>query len=224
MTVSANYKPIAYVGNGVVTNFVITWKFFDNEVVVTDEYGRALSGYEVINSGNGGTVIFNEAPVGKIFISRKVKYNQDVEFNEGENFPAEDYEYSLDRIYMALQELGYKVGRGVQLPEGAETLEDVIKNFVSADASNRAVYDNGVTYKKGDICFDDTNYTLYYRYGNSVTGQRPSINVAGWQILGNYIPESFIDGKLRNFYTKEEVDNKIGDIDSVLDTLNGEVI
>ena len=27
-----------------------------------------------------------------------------------------------------------------------------------------------------------------------------------------------------NFYTKEEVDNKIGDIDSVLDTLNGEVI
>ena len=35
MTISANYEPIEYIGNGVARNFVPPFKFFDNEIVVT---------------------------------------------------------------------------------------------------------------------------------------------------------------------------------------------
>lgn len=233
MTISANYKPLVYVGNGIVTNFVITWKFFDKEVVVTDEYGRQLGGYEVINSDNGGTVIFATAPVGKIVISRKVGFNQSIEFNEGEDFPAKDYEYSLDRIYMALQQLGYNVERSVELPEGFDNLGDVLKDFVSMNAESRGIYNENITYLKGAFCVDEEDMVLYYRYGESVKGQRPSQNRDGWQPVANFTTEVSLDdyytkeevnSLVSGYYTKEEIDSKIGDIDSVLDSINGEVV
>lgn len=264
MTISASYKPLTYIGNGVTTNFVITWKFFDKEIEVTDEEGNIYSGYEVINSNSGGTVIFKNAPTGKVIISRKVPLNQSVEFNEGEDFPAEDYEYSLDRIYMSLQDMGYEIGRAVSVPQEFETVEEFLATFVKV--SNNGYWSAYKTYDNGDICVDEQNFTLYLRTGGKIYGIRPSDNQSGWTVIANYLsPENverliesivnekmkgyytkdetvslinsktqnfytktettnLVDGKVKDFYTKDEIDGKIGDIDTVLDSINGEVI
>lgn len=158
MTISANYKPIEYIGNGVARNFVPPFKFFDNEIVVTIN-GNITKAYEILN----GTVIFNTAPAdgAVIVFKRNVPLSQDVTFIEGENFPANDFEYSLDRIYMALQELKYKIDSSGSVAELTEQVETIENNV------------------------------------NKIQAQ---------------------------YATKTEVDDKIGDIDSILDDINGESV
>lgn len=158
MTISANYEPVEYIGNGVTTNFVPPFKFFDDEIVVTID-GNVTKAYEILN----GTVIFDTAPVdgAVVVFKRNVPLSQEVTFIEGENFPANDFEYSLDRLYMALQELKYEVENGGGVGEIRGKVEALEKEIIS----------------------------------------------------------------LRNdYYTKAEIDTKIGDIDSVLDAINGETV
>lgn len=114
MTISANYEPIEYIGNGVARNFVPPFKFFDDEIVVTIN-GNITKAYEILN----GTVIFNTAPAdgAVIVFKRNVPLSQEVTFIEGENFPANDFEYSLDRLYMALQELKYNLEKAKEEAE-----------------------------------------------------------------------------------------------------------
>lgn len=106
MTISAKYEPIEYVGDGETTNFVPPFRFFDREIEVTIN-DSPTSKFDVF----GGTVVFHTAPAdgAVVVFKRKVPLAQEVKFIEGENFPASDFEYSLDRLYMALQELKYKI-------------------------------------------------------------------------------------------------------------------
>lgn len=246
MTVSADYKPLVYIANGITTNFVITWSFFDKEVRVVNENGVNLTGYSIYNSGRGGAIIFNEAPKsGKVVILRDVKYNQSIEFNEGENFPAEDYEYSLDRIYMALQELGYEISRCFALPEKYTDFEDFDKNIVRL-RYNHIYLDRPLDWVDS-IDYDTSDICLYENcaYVNTITGNKgviPSSLKSGWVKIGTITySTSEIESKLsekadvKEVYSKAEVDikvngvkaevdSKIGDIDRVLDLINGEVI
>lgn len=263
MTVSADYKPLVYIANGITTNFVITWSFFDKEVRVVNENGVNLTGYSIYNSGRGGAIIFNEAPKsGKIVILRDVKYNQSIEFNEGENFPAEDYEYSLDRIYMALQELGYEISRCLSLPEKYRDFEDFDNTIVRVRYNKSSLsapfdWDSSISYDVHDICV--FNGGLYINTLPANKGTAPSSSTSGWvKLATSSYTSTEIDTKLDNkanksdvytkeqvntrldlkadeidlknkadkedVYTKAEVDSKIGDIDSVLDSINGEKI
>jgi len=77
----------------------------------------------ILGSGedDGGSIEFAAAPAEGMIITivRSVVLNQLVRFIEGENFPAADYEYSLDHIVMALQELYQKNARCLQMPPSA---------------------------------------------------------------------------------------------------------
>jgi hypothetical protein len=236
MTVSATYKPLVYKANGVTTTFAITWKFFNKELSVQDEtgaeYNRNL--YTIFNSetNSGGSIAFKEPPASSkiVKISRKVPLTQDVTFVEGENFPAEDYEYSLDRIYMILQQYGLTIDKALTLPDGYGSVDEFVNGVVHLHLDG--AFDPEHTYKRGDLCWElgVLGYTsiLWIRTGVDIKGVRPSDNTSGWTALATsgVSEEAFNDLSTRvdNVYTKSEIDRKIGDIDNVLDVINGEVI
>ena len=106
MTVTSEVCKVTYIGNGTTNQFSIPFVFFNNEISVLVN-GEKAQGYSIVqNSLYMGYVSFEVAPADgdKISISRDVPLTQNTRFIEGEDFPAEDYENSLDRIYMALQE------------------------------------------------------------------------------------------------------------------------
>ena len=113
MTVSSGLGIMSYIGNGATKNFAVPYKFFDEELDVyknkTFEKFLKNVDYVIMGSGedDGGSIEFAAAPAEGMIITivRSVVLNQLVRFIEGENFPAADYEYSLDHIVMALQEL-----------------------------------------------------------------------------------------------------------------------
>lgn len=116
MTISAKYEPIEYIGDGKTRNFVPPFRFFDREIEVTIN-GDPTDRFDTL----GGTVIFHTAPAdgAVVVFKRRVPLAQEVKFIEGENFPASDFEYSLDRLYMALQELKYNI-ENIKVPESEE--------------------------------------------------------------------------------------------------------
>ena len=117
MTVSSSYTDKVYQING--TSTVFPWaQDFDKQygsLVVTEE----TSSGETVTTYTEGTdyniiernVVFVTAPSDTthyIRIARNTYKGQPVEFIEGENFPADDYENSLDRLAMIAQEV-YKL-------------------------------------------------------------------------------------------------------------------
>ena len=134
MTVAADYDILTYEGNGVTKKFTIPFKFFDEEIAVykdkTYETYEKDVDYTIVNNGNGGEITFTSAPESghSVTIVRSVPLNQLVTFIEGEDFPAADYEYSLDRIVMALQEMWGDLKK-VAIPPAAISVKDFIENY-----------------------------------------------------------------------------------------------
>lgn len=106
MTITSEVCKVTYIGNGTTKEFSVPFKFFDNELSVSLN-GEETSDYSITqNSSLTGSISFTEAPNSGVYVSiaRAVPLTQNTRFIEGEDFPAKDYENSLDRIYMALQE------------------------------------------------------------------------------------------------------------------------
>lgn len=204
MTINANYRPVSYEANGVATSFTIPWKFVNKEVSVKNESGVAYSEdlYTVYNAegknGAGGYVIFKSAPEEghKVVIYRETSLVQDVDFIEGENFPAEDFEYTLDKLYMALQEASYNTG---------VELDEILSSIYTKAQIDDFLAD---TVKKTEL---ENALRRYYT--------KDEVDV----FLNNKLNRGEAYSK-SEVYTKSEVDSKIGDIDGVLDVINGEVI
>lgn len=175
MTLSVSYKPVVYEANGQTISFSVPWKFFGNEIEVKDESGEFYdsNSFAIYPSDLGGSVVFTTAPARgkKVIISRKIPLSQSVKFLEGEKFPAKDFEYAVDRLYMALQELSY---------DTQVEFEEIVKSI----------------YTKAEL---DTKFA-------------------------DVVTKSLLSAELYKYYTKQETDAKIGQIDDVLDAINGEVV
>lgn len=132
MTVSSEYNEQTYLCNGTTTTFTIPWKFFDDEIAVykdkTDSLYEKDVDYVITNTGSGGSVIFNTAPESGHYITivRNVPLSQDLQFIEGEDFPASEYEFSLDRIYMAIQENAKETDRSLKFPLGTQRISKLL--------------------------------------------------------------------------------------------------
>lgn len=109
MTVSPNYQTIKYTGNGLATNF--SWSYAS----LRDKTGRSnivvevdgeLKVQDVDYTVTDNVVKFFVAPAfnAKIVLSRNTTISQEINFVEGEDFPAEDYENSLDKLTQIMQE------------------------------------------------------------------------------------------------------------------------
>lgn len=130
MTIQSQTGKTVYVANGTATAFTVPFYFFNKEIAVYKNSTLLSEGtdYTLQGSGevNGGEITFNTAPAANtvITIVRNVELTQLVKFMEGENFPAADYEKSLDRIIMALQQLRDKLSECVSIPKGTSMSGD----------------------------------------------------------------------------------------------------
>lgn len=127
MTVQSKVSKAVYEADGVTTEFPVPFYFFEHQIAVYCDANETPevdgTDYTLIGGGNpeGGMVIFAEPPVAgtNITIMRQVDLTQLITFMEGEKFPASDYEYSLDKITMALQQLSAYLNNCITIPAGA---------------------------------------------------------------------------------------------------------
>lgn len=143
MTVSSSFTDKVYSISGTTTRY--PWNQDLDEqygtLVVTEE--TAISNGEVVQTYVEGTdynivnqdVIFVTAPSDTshyIRITRNTYKGQPVVFNEGEDFPAEDFENSLDRLAMVAQELVMADSKEKTARENADT---DLQNQITAEVS-----------------------------------------------------------------------------------------
>ena len=204
MTVNADYVEKTYLCNGTTTTFSIPWKFFEDEIAVFKDKTFEIypnTDYKIINNNDeGGEIIFNEAPgAGRyITIVRSIALYQYIKFLEGEDFPAHDYEYSLDRVYMALQMLKANVARCLQAPAGEDDFVSFVHKFLKMDYAGQ-----GQTDWQSDYSYSMVELTRYYGYWwmsltDNNKGNTPSSSSSFWTKFA--ICES---------YSKDELDERL---------------
>lgn len=145
MTVSSNYTDKVYQISGTSTvypwaqeldtqygSLVVTEETnsTDKEVVQTFVEGED---YNIVNKD----VVFVTAPTDTdhyIRITRNTYRGQPVKFNEGEDFPAEDFEHSLDRFAMSQQEQDKALA---EEKEARIKADEILQENIDAEAEAR---------------------------------------------------------------------------------------
>lgn len=142
MTVSTDYAPLLYNGNGATTSFPITWPFYDISVTLIegdDETPWVLGTHFTVSGGNGatGTLTVDTSPtdytpaVGQqLRITRSTDVIQDLDLVENDPFPSAEIEKALDRSTLIDQEIGYSMDSWLAEEEAAR---------IAADASLEAM-------------------------------------------------------------------------------------
>jgi hypothetical protein len=125
MTIQTETNKVVYVMDGTSSTLTIPFYFFDKQIAVYKNDSTIPLvcdvDYTITNQPNyqGGEISFIK-PIEKgatITIKRNVELTQLVKFIEGEKFPAQDFEYSLDKMIMALQQLKEEVSRAISIPQ-----------------------------------------------------------------------------------------------------------
>lgn len=137
MTIQSETSKVVYVGNN-SKNFPIPFYFLDNEIAVYKGENSELLvqsiDYTITGSGNknGGEIILKDTPQNgeKITIVRDIKFKQLTQFIEGEVFPASDFERSLDRIVMTLQQLKENCARAISVPQNSNISSDEFYDLI----------------------------------------------------------------------------------------------
>jgi hypothetical protein len=180
MTVQQKKSKIDYIADGKAKNFIIPFYFLEKQIAVyvSDKKEPLTEGvdYHIINNQNqsGGEIEFIDAPKNntKVTIIRNVPLNQLITFIEGENFPASDYETSLDKIVMALQMIEEVLDRTLKLDvissytidEFKTLIEDINKEFdlikkvPALSGAINAIYEELLTISTDDV--DEKNKGL----------------------------------------------------------------
>lgn len=156
MTVSSSFTDKVYQITGTTT--VFAWgQDYDSHygsLVVTEETA-ATGGMVVTTYSEGddyyissGDVVFNTAPSNTehyIHITRDTYKGQPVEFHEGEDFPAEDFENALDRLAMVAQEIAKGFIKEKEEREAADKiLQQNIDNETTARANGDLLLQNAI--------------------------------------------------------------------------------
>lgn len=160
MTVSSSFTDKVYAIDGTTTRF--PWNQDLDEqygsLVVTEE--TESSNGLVVKTYVEGTdynievkdVVFVTAPSDTshyIRITRNTYKGQPVVFNEGEDFPAEDFENSLDRLAMVAQELTMSISKEQTARENADTaLQESINSEAGIRANADTILDGKITAEK----------------------------------------------------------------------------
>mgnify|MGYP005800756423 CR=1 FL=1 len=141
MLVDNNVYKNVYKGNGITTEFPISFPFLDNahiqvvrsltegveEVVPTSEYTISGAGVE-----SGGTCVFNTAPATgtSIGIVRDVPITQLYAYRELDNFPAESHENALAKLTMICQQLSERLSRAITVSVTDDLTPEELRNKI----------------------------------------------------------------------------------------------
>lgn len=153
MTVStSSARKNTYTGNGSTTDFDYTFRIFDEDDLVATLRNTTTgvlttktitTHYTVSGVGNttgstdftSGTVTFLVAPSAseQVILTSAIPAEQDVNYSEGDPFPAESHEKALDKLTLLVQELAERSGRGISTDSvTADTVSTVLTGTPTA--------------------------------------------------------------------------------------------
>lgn len=195
MTVQSETAKAVYVADGIGISYVVPFYFLDKEVVVyfnTDTTPLTEgTDYTITGSGDyqGGEIIFATAPTAGtvITILRNVALKQLVKFLEGEKFPASDYEYSLDKIIMALQQLKEHIDKCIAVPNAVSLTSEDIENLLLELNQNLTTIRNLPEMLQSML--------------------EANINIS--ETLENYSLKSEVTTALADYYTKSDINSRL---------------
>lgn len=131
MTLATTNSRVSYNGNGVTTAFSFPYRFLQDSdltvILVTVATGvettqMLTTNYTVTGAGDdaGGTVTMLVAPASgtRLVIERIVPVTQEMDYIEGDNFPASSHEAALDKLTMIAQQNQSLLDRALRLPTG----------------------------------------------------------------------------------------------------------
>lgn len=128
MTISSEYTPQQYIGNGVTTVFSFPYVFYNNTdlivtrtVISTGVDTILVLGSDYTVSGGSGSVGFITTTVAptsaqRLTIQRSIPYKQEDNFEENTAFPAQTLETSLDKAVIMAQQNKEVVSRALVIP------------------------------------------------------------------------------------------------------------
>ena len=144
MTVNVEHPRIEYVGTGINTEFAFLWSSGDpneNYVTVNDILQTEGIEYELEDyTGEfGGRMVFYVPPAAgaDVVVYRKTPITQQVDYVEGDAFPADTHEFQMDKDTRILQELrvgGQDTGSSVDLTAIPQATGVLIDNSAGTDA------------------------------------------------------------------------------------------
>lgn len=131
MTVAALTPSVAYVGDGVGTEFPLHFRFLDPQdiKVSRERFGDPLPlvyGVDYTAVGGetdaGGTLIASVAPDAGVtlHIWRDTPRSQNTDYTAGDRFPAEAHEEALDKARLIDQEQDVEIDRTLRAPVGGQ--------------------------------------------------------------------------------------------------------
>lgn len=119
MTIATDNNRNSYTANGTNTTFAYTFKVFNANDLAVYIGSVVQSSYSVTGAGddNGGNIIFTTAPAsGEIVtIVRDEPFTQEIDYVEGDDFPADAHEQGLDRSVLRDLTLKEQIDRCVSL-------------------------------------------------------------------------------------------------------------
>lgn len=129
MSLSDNYKPVKYIGNGTTKDFSFNFNMINQEycrVFLEDKTTGAQTpknldaDYSLVFDDNGGQVSMKVAPLASqyIVVYRDVDLNQKSDFRVGEGFAAVKIEDEFDKQMAAIQQMDDGLNRSPKVAEG----------------------------------------------------------------------------------------------------------
>ena len=129
MSLSDNYKPVKYIGNGTTKDFSFNFNMINREycrVFLEDKTTGAQTpknidaDYSLVFHDNGGQVSMKVAPLASqyIVVYRDVDLNQKSDFRVGEGFAAVKIEDEFDKQMAAIQQMDDGLNRSPKVAEG----------------------------------------------------------------------------------------------------------
>jgi len=120
MTVSNVPRRLEYTGDGVTTEFSVTFQFYELAVYLDGAFQVAGVEYETFQLAPGldGTIIFEDAPGSgtKLVIVGETIRAQGTDYVDNDDFSAEVHEKALDRLTMIVQENAERFDRSLRAP------------------------------------------------------------------------------------------------------------
>jgi len=160
MTVtSTTIKTAPYACDGVTVTFAFSWKVWETSEVkvilrvvadgseTTLTEGTAAGTYSVtlsssVPSAGSITTVTTYSALYEIVIKANFPETQEIDYGEGDKFPAESHEEALDRGVRLVQQLGEQLSRALLLPESS-----IYENFVlpEPEANKVLAWNNAAT-------------------------------------------------------------------------------